>query len=111
MLHPEGMKRAAVLLAMAQPARWHVSDATVADYADHLATPGLVSNKHSAIVRDIKRANPSESQDHALFSPTVKRRGSRQAQRYWQWATNQISFHRGSYRHQVPRWFPRFLLR
>jgi putative PIN family toxin of toxin-antitoxin system len=40
-LKPEGLQRTVVLLAMAKPARWYVSDAIVSEYAMVLARPEL----------------------------------------------------------------------
>jgi len=40
-LQPEGLGRTVVLLAMARPARWYVSDAIVLEYAMVLARPEL----------------------------------------------------------------------
>jgi putative PIN family toxin of toxin-antitoxin system len=40
-LKPEGLQRTVVLLAMAKPALWYVSDAIVSEYAMVLARPEL----------------------------------------------------------------------
>jgi len=40
-LKPEGLQRTVVLLALAKPARWYVSDAILAEYAVVLARPEL----------------------------------------------------------------------
>ena len=40
-LKPEGLQRTVVLLAMAKPARWYVSDPIVSEYAMVLALPEL----------------------------------------------------------------------
>ena len=40
-LKPEGLQRTVVLLAMAKPARWYVSDPIVSEYAMVLARPEL----------------------------------------------------------------------
>ena len=40
-LKPEGIQRTVVLLALAKPARWYVSDAILSEYAVVLARPEL----------------------------------------------------------------------
>ncbi len=40
-LKPEGLQRTVVLLALAKPARWYVSDAILTEYAAVLARPEL----------------------------------------------------------------------
>jgi predicted nucleic acid-binding protein len=40
-LKPEGLQRTVILLALARPARWYVSDAILSEYATVLARPEL----------------------------------------------------------------------
>jgi putative PIN family toxin of toxin-antitoxin system len=40
-LKPEGLQRTVILLALARPARWYVSDAILSEYAAVLARPEL----------------------------------------------------------------------
>lgn len=44
-LKPEGLQRTVVLLAMAKPARWYVSDAILSEYTMVLARPELKIRK------------------------------------------------------------------